>query len=114
VATTPSGDSDAGLEPRSRPTVWRRADSAAYVESAAGSAPRVVALDLDRPEQPPYVFEGSAAQVWVRVDGLRSEDEIVGLVAEEFGVPVDVVAPDVAAFLARLRALGLVVDTGGG
>ena len=41
-------------------TVWRRATSAAYVESPE----RVVVLDLDHLDLPPYVFEGSAAQIW--------------------------------------------------
>ena len=91
---------------------WRRATTAAYVESAPGSQARVVVLDLDRPELPPYVFEGSAAEIWARVDG-RTEAEIAADLAEAFGAPVEVVATDVRQFIDRLRDLGLVVaDTG--
>jgi hypothetical protein len=86
-------------------TVWERATGAAYVESAE----RVVVLDLDHPELPPYVFEGSGAQIWACVDGDRTEAEIVADLAEGFDVPVEVVAPDVRAFLDQLVDLGLVV-----
>jgi hypothetical protein len=86
-------------------TVWERATSAAYVESEE----RVVVLDLDHPELPPYVFEGSGAQIWACVDGDRTEAEIVADLAEGFEVPVEVVAPDVRRFVDRLRELGLVV-----
>ena len=86
-------------------TVWERASSAAYVESAE----RVVVLDLDHPDLPPFVFEGSGAQIWACVDGARTEDEIVADLAEAFEVPVEVVAPDVRRFVDRLRELGLVL-----
>jgi Coenzyme PQQ synthesis protein D (PqqD) len=94
---------------RARETVWRRAVSAAYVESEG----RVVVLDLDRPELPPYVFEGSAADVWTRVDGVRSEADIATGLAEAYGAPVEVVASDVRQFVARLGELGLVVGDDG-
>jgi Coenzyme PQQ synthesis protein D (PqqD) len=86
-------------------TVWRRAASAAYVESPD----RVVVLDLDHPDRTPYVFEGSAAQVWACVDGARTVSEIVTDLAEAFEAPVDVVAADVRQFVDRLRDLGLIV-----
>ncbi len=63
------------------------APDTAYVESPE----RVVVLDLDHLELPPYVFEGSAAQIWACVDGERSETEIVADLAEAFEAPVDVV-----------------------
>jgi uncharacterized protein YbjT (DUF2867 family) len=86
-------------------TVWRRATSAAYVESPQ----RVALLDLDHPDLPPYVFEGSAAQVWACVDGDRTEAEIATDLAEAFGAPVEVVAADVRQFVDQLRDLGLIV-----
>ena len=89
--------------------VWRRASTAAYVESPE----RVVVLDLDHLDRAPYVFEGSAAQVWACVDGDRSEVEIVADLAEAFEVPVEVVAPDVRQFVDRLADLGLIVAAGG-
>jgi hypothetical protein len=85
--------------------VWRHADAAAYVESAE----RVVVVDLDHLDLPPYVFEGSAAQVWMCVDGDRTETEIVTDLAEAYDVPADVVTPDVRQFVDRLRDLGLIV-----
>ena len=85
--------------------VWRHADAAAYVESAE----RVVVVDLDHLDLPPYVFEGSAAQVWRCVDGDRTEAEIVTDLADAYDVPADVVTPDVRQFVDRLRDLGLIV-----
>jgi pyrroloquinoline quinone biosynthesis protein D len=93
-----------------RPSVWRRADSAAYVESSAGTPPRAVVLDLDHLDHPPYVFEGPAALIWEHVDGERSESQIAAELAEAFETPVVVVAADVRQFLDRLRELRLVVD----
>ena len=91
-------------------TVWRRATSTAYVESPH----RVVVLDLSNLDRAPYVFEGSAAQVWACVDGDRTESEIVTDLAEAFEAPVEVVAADVREFVDRLRDLGLIVTDGTG
>jgi pyrroloquinoline quinone biosynthesis protein D len=87
------------------PTVWRRATSTAYVEAPA----RVVVVDLDHLDRPPYVFEGSAAQVWACLDGARSEDEIVTDLADAYDATPDVVAGDVRRFVDQLRDLGLIV-----
>ncbi len=96
-------------------TVWRRATGTAYVESPPGAPERVVVLDLDHLDRPPYVFEGSAAQVWACLDGDRTEAEIVADLADAYEVPADVVAGDVRQFVDRLQDLGLVVaDDGGG
>jgi pyrroloquinoline quinone biosynthesis protein D len=90
-------------------TVWQRATSTAYVESPPGAAQRVVVLDLDHLDLPPYVFEGSAAQVWACLDGLRTEAEIVADLAEAFAAPVDEVGRDIRGFVDRLADLGLIV-----
>jgi hypothetical protein len=103
----PRGETAAGA-PAAAPgdaTVWRRSPSAAYVESDD----RVVVLDLDHLELQPYVFEGSAAQVWACLDGDRSESEIVHDLAEAYDVPPEVVLGDVRQFIDRLRDLGLIV-----
>jgi Coenzyme PQQ synthesis protein D (PqqD) len=89
-------------------TVWRRATGTAHVESAE----RVVVLDLDHPDLPPYVFAGSAARIWACVDGERTEAGIVADLAETFEAPAEVVAPDVRQFVDRLRELGLIVRGG--
>jgi hypothetical protein len=85
--------------------VWRHATGTAYVESPE----RVVVVDLDHLDLPPYVFEGSAAQIWACVDGERSEAQIVADLADAYDAAAEVVAPDVRAFVERLRRLGLVV-----
>ena len=88
--------------------VWRHAEATAYVESPD----RVVVVDLDHLDLSPYVFEGTAAQVWLCVDDDRTEDEIVTDLAEAYDVPAAVVSPDVRQFVARLRELGLIVSDG--
>ena len=93
--TPPTGDQ----------TVWRRGEHAAYVDSGE----RVVVVDLDHLDLPPYVFEGSAAVVWTCLDGDRTESEIVSDLAEAYQVEAAVVAVDVRQFVDRLRTLGLVV-----
>jgi hypothetical protein len=85
--------------------VWRRATGTAYVESPE----RVVVLDLEHLDRAPYVFEGSAAQVWACVDGDRTESDIVTDLAEAFQIPVEVVTADVRQFVDRLADLGLIV-----
>ena len=87
-------------------TVWRRSTSTAYVESPH----RVVVLDLSKLDRAPYVFEGSAAQVWACVDGDRTESEIVTDLAEAYCAPVESLAGDVRGFLAELAELGLIVN----
>ena len=86
-------------------TVWTRSASTAYVEYGK----HVSVVDLDHLNLPPYVFDGSAAQIWACVDGDRTEAEIVADLAEAYEMPTEVVTADVRAFLDRLRDLGLIV-----
>ena len=86
-------------------TVWRRVEHAAYVDSGE----RVVVVDLDHLDLPPYVFEGTAAEIWACLDGDRTESEIIDDLAEAYQVEAAVVAGDVRQFVDRLRELGLVV-----
>ena len=86
-------------------SVWRHAGSTAYVESPE----RVVVVDLDHLDHPPYVFEGTAAAVWRSVDGDRTEAAIVMDLAAAYDMPADVVSPDVRQFVDRLLDLGLIV-----
>ena len=86
-------------------TVWRRVEHAAYVDSGE----RVVVVDLDHLDLPPYIFEGTAAVVWTCLDGDRTESEIVSDLAEAYQVEAAVVAGDVRQFVDRLTTLGLVV-----
>lgn len=66
-------------------------------------------LNLPRIEeqQSPYVFEGTAYDIWSRIDGTRSEAQIVDELVEATGVEREVVARDTREFLATLRGLGL-------
>ena len=66
-------------------------------------------LDLDHLDRAPYVFEGSAAQVWACIDGDRTEADIVHDLAAAFGVSIEVVVDDVRQFVDRLADLGLIV-----
>ncbi len=96
---------DSVSPPTGDKTVWRRVEHAAYVDSGE----RVVVLDLDHLDLPPYVFEGTAAEIWACLDGDRTESEIIDELAEAYQVEAAVVAVDVRQFVDRLRDLGLVV-----
>jgi hypothetical protein len=106
--SSPRGETPAGApaDPSARGAVWRRSASAAYVESDE----RVVVLDLDHLDLQPFVFEGTAAQVWACLDGDRSETEIVDDLAEAYEVAPEVVRDGVREFIERLRDLGLIVN----
>ena len=65
-------------------------------------------VDLDHLSLPPYVFEGTAAQIWACVDGARNEIEIVTDLAHAYDVAAEVLIPDVRKFLDQLQDLGLV------
>ena len=67
-------------------------------------------VDLDRLDLAPYVFEGTAAQVWLCVDGDRTEDEIVTDLAEAYDVPAATVSTDVRTFVRRLGELHLIAE----
>ncbi len=73
---------------------------------------RAVVLNLARlqEQQSPYVFEGPSFQIWSRIDGLRSEVQIVDDLAEDFEAPKAQIAQDVHAFICELLELGLVED----
>ncbi|WP_062465997.1 PqqD family protein [Demequina maris] len=69
-------------------------------------------LNLPRIEeqQVPYAFEGTAFEIWARIDGTRTEAQIVTELAEAYEVVPDEIAPEVRAFVARLAELGLVAE----
>ena len=78
----------------------------AWVEGAGG---RVVVLDLERLSEPPRVLADTAASIWRVVDGQRTEEQIVSVVAEAYGLEPAQIRDDVRAFLTELGELGLVV-----
>ncbi|WP_169748111.1 PqqD family protein [Demequina rhizosphaerae] len=67
-------------------------------------------LNLPRIEeqQVPYVFEGTAFDIWARIDGMTTEEQIVAELAEAYETEPAVIAPEVRAFVAQLAELGLV------
>jgi pyrroloquinoline quinone biosynthesis protein D len=86
--------------------VWRRSSTVAFVDSEGRSA----LLDLDRLTDPPLVLEGSAAEIWQRVDGERETDQIVAELVELYGEPREVIAAAVESFLADLVSRGLIEE----
>jgi len=59
-------------------------------------------------QQVPYVFEGTAMDIWTRIDGTMTESEIVVDLAEAYAIDARSIAPQVRDFVAQLAALGLV------
>lgn len=95
-------------------TMWEISPRVAFVVS---SADRVLALHLDRPAERPSALLGSAAAIWLqltnfdceRAVGGVTEDSVTSALAEVFGSPTDVIAPDVRGFLQTMEARGFVV-----
>jgi hypothetical protein len=85
--------------------VWRHNDGVAFVDSAD----RVVVLDLSLAEDEPRILSESGSAIWRAIDGRRSEGDIVAEIARQYEIAVDVVEPDVAAFVAELARLELIV-----
>ncbi|WP_062462177.1 PqqD family protein [Demequina soli] len=77
---------------------------------------RAFVLNLARLEQQqvPRSFEGPAFEIWSGIDGTRTEDELVGELAESYGAPVARIAEDVRVLVEELRALGLVAPAQSG
>ena len=83
-------------------------------EAAEARSPgRAVVLNLARLEtqQSPYVFDGPSFEIWTRIDGTRSREDIAAELAALYAAPAEQVAADVDAFVDQLVALGLVEDT---
>ncbi|MDN4477452.1 PqqD family protein [Demequina sp. SYSU T00039] len=77
------------------------------------SEDRATVLNLPRLEeqQVPYIFEGTAFEIWIRIDGTRTEQEIVDELAEVYEALAEEIAPQVRDFVAQLLELRLVVDS---
>lgn len=88
----------------SRQPIWRRGANVAEVRSADSQTIAVLQLDVGEPR----VLNNSAASIWLLMDGRRSEHDIVAILCEEYGQPVAVIAPQVAAFFLGLSAERLV------
>lgn len=67
-------------------------------------------LNLPRLEeqQVPYLFEGTAFEIWSRIDGTLTQEQIVDQLVEAYGAPREEIAAGVSEFVARVLELGLV------
>ena len=81
-------------------------DQSGFVETEIDD--EVVLMDLASGHF--FSLEGTSLAVWRLIDGNRSEDGIVAALAAQYDEPVERVAVDVAAFLAELRAAGLLAS----
>lgn len=84
------------------------ADLAVHVE---GGSVFVLHLTRLKKHPAPFVFEGPSFEIWTRVDGTRTEDQIVDELVEAYGAPREQIAHDVHEFLVELLRLGLIVDS---
>ena len=84
---------------------WQHGAHVAFVRSED----RVVALDLVGAPDAPQVLSPSASAVWKAIDGERTDEEIIAVVAESYEVDAEVIAADVRQFLEDLAAKGLIV-----
>jgi hypothetical protein len=73
---------------------------------------KVYVLNLPRIEeqQSPYVFEGAAFEIWSRIDGTRSEEQIVRELVEATGGDHRLIIKDTRDFLAQLLELRLIEE----
>lgn len=84
---------------------WRRSPDVAWQRSAAGDGTVLVLLLGGEPR--PLAFDLAGSAVWLAVDGQRSEDEVIEVVAAQFSATVAEVAADVSALLLDLASRGL-------
>lgn len=84
--------------------VRRHATDLALIESPG----RVVVLDLTRLDRPPVVLEGTAAEIWHAVDGVRDDEAICTDLAASYEMLPEQIRADVLACLTQLTDLGLV------
>lgn len=69
-----------------------------------GDSDRVVLLDPRAATPEPVSLEGSAATIWVGIDGVRSVEELLEKIALDFGVSAESVRGEIAQFVSELHA----------
>ena len=84
--------------------VWTKASLVAEV--LVGAEARVALLHLDADQ--PVVLEGTAATIWMMIDGQRSEDQIVNEIQRDFPDSGPEVREHVIGFLRSLEGQRLV------
>lgn len=81
---------------------YRRSDTVLWRE--AGGA--LVCLPPDRSE--PIVVNGSGPDLWALLEEPITAEEAAAVLGRAYGVPVDLIAPDIATVLELLRELEVV------
>ncbi|WP_181027179.1 MULTISPECIES: PqqD family protein [unclassified Rathayibacter] len=84
--------------------VWARSDQLAFVEDDA----QAVLLNLLSPFPVPLVLKGTAHAIWRRLEHPSTTVEILAGLADEFGVPREVLEEDVLSFLLELSTADVV------
>jgi hypothetical protein len=54
-----------------------------------------------------YTFNGAGGELWHSLEQSQSEDDLIALIMQRFGIPADVAGTDVRAFLSDLKEVGL-------
>ena len=85
-----------------------RAEGLAHIDHPDESYAAVLNLPRIVEQQVPYVFEGTAYQIWRLIDGARTLDQIIAHLVEQTGAEPSIVAADTTAFVNQLLELGLV------
>lgn len=105
------------VEGATQVAAWRISSRAAHV---VGAPERVIAMNLDRPDEQPLAILGSGAVIWQELlttdDGLSlpavPEDELLARVAKHYATSPEAIIDDVETFLSDLLKRGLIARTG--
>lgn len=84
--------------------VWVHSPDVAWI---AGES-RVVVFDLHHVGSVPLALEGSAAAIWMALDGVMDTEAIMDFLSATFGVPRREIDFVVISFLRDLRRRGLI------
>lgn len=84
--------------------IWRHSPSVAWV-SAGASVMLVATLGAD---SEPRTLEGSAAAIWIALDGVKSVEQVASDLCSAYDLPPAEMLSAVELFLGQLIELGLV------
>lgn len=102
-----AGSSTASAVVSFKSLIWKRG---VHVAEVRESADRVALLQLDADQ--PVVLEGSAAAIWLLIDGVRTQSEILAQLVDTFGEADERIAMHVDNFLSQLAAQQLIEAVG--
>lgn len=85
--------------------VWQRGRLVAEVRSESSDTIALLHLDVGQPR----VLNGTAAVIWVLIDGNRSQAQVIAELSEAFDAPVGLIGAQVQEFLESLAAEDLIV-----